>query len=62
MARGFLGLFGGDPGIVKLSQGQVLFTKGDSAKHLYVVEKGKLEVVEGDRVFEIIGEDDIVGR
>jgi CRP-like cAMP-binding protein len=62
MARGFLGLFGGDPGRVRLAQGQVLFKKGDPAKHLYVVEAGQLEVVENDRVLETIGEDDIVGE
>jgi CRP-like cAMP-binding protein len=59
---GFLGLFGGDPNRVKLTQGQILFKKGDPAKHLYIVESGKLEVVENDHVLETIGEDDIVGE
>ena len=62
MAKGFLGLFGGDPESMKLTQGQILFKKGDPAKHLYVVESGRLEVLEGDRVLETLGEDEIVGE
>jgi len=61
MATGFLGLFRGDK-VVKLGQGQILFNKGEPAKHLYVVEAGKLEVLEGDRVLEVVGPDDIVGE
>lgn len=62
MAKGFLGLFGGDPESMTLTQGQILFKKGDPAKHLYVVESGRLEVLEGDRVLETLGEDEIVGE
>jgi CRP-like cAMP-binding protein len=62
MAKGFLGLFGGDQGTVKLTQGQILFKKGDPATHLYVVEKGRLGVLEGDQVLETIDEDEIVGE
>ena len=59
---GFLGLFGGEPKKLKLDQGEVLFKKGDSAKHLYVVETGKLEILDGDKVLETVGVDDIVGE
>jgi CRP-like cAMP-binding protein len=62
MAKGFLGLFGGEAGSLKLTQGQVLFKKGDPAKHLYVVESGALEVVEGDQILETLGKDEIVGE
>ena len=52
MASGFLNLFRGEPSNIKLSHGQVLFNKGDPAKHLYVVEKGQIDILDGDKVLE----------
>ena len=62
MAKGFLSLFGGDPGKVKLDEGEVLFAKGDTAKHLFVVESGQLEIFDGDLVLQTLGPDEIVGE
>lgn len=62
MADGFLGLFRGDPGTKKLAPGQVLFSKGEAAHHLYVIESGKLEILDGDTVLETVGPEDIVGE
>ena len=62
MAKGFLNLFGGDPGKIRLDQGQILFSKGDTAKDLYVVESGRLEVFDGDQVLQTLGPDEIVGE
>jgi len=62
MATGFLGLFGGDPASMKLKPGQVLFSKGDAAKHLYVVQSGQLQIMEGERVLETLGVDEIIGE
>lgn len=62
MANGFLGLFRSGPSSVKLADGEVLFKKGDAAKHLYIVEKGELEVLDGDDVLATLGEGEIVGE
>lgn len=62
MASGLLGLFRGEPRNLKLKEGQVLFSKGDVAKELYVVQSGKLQVLEGDKVLETLGEDEIIGE
>lgn len=62
MANGFLNLFRGEPSNIKLAQGQVLFSKGDPAKHLYVIEKGQVDILDGDKVLETLGEGDIFGE
>lgn len=62
MASGFLSLFRSEPSNVKLAAGQVLFNKGDTAKHLYVVEKGQIEILDGDKILETLGEGDIFGE
>jgi len=62
MSNGFLNLFGGDPEKINLDEGQVLFSKGDAAKHFYVIESGQLEIVDGDHVLQTLGPDEIVGE
>lgn len=62
MADGFLGLFKSGPSRVTLAEGEVLFKRGDPAKCLYVVDKGQLEVLEGDTVLATFGEGEIVGE
>jgi CRP/FNR family cyclic AMP-dependent transcriptional regulator len=59
---GFLNLFRDESGAVELAEGQVVFSKGDPAKHLYVVQKGEVEIVDGDRVLETLKEGDIFGE
>jgi CRP/FNR family cyclic AMP-dependent transcriptional regulator len=59
---GFLNLFQGETGAVKLAPGQVLFSKGDPAKHLYVVQKGEVDIVDGDHVLETLKEGEIFGE
>jgi CRP/FNR family transcriptional regulator, cyclic AMP receptor protein len=59
---GFLNLFRDESGAVELAQGQVLFSKGDPAEHLYVVQKGEVDIVDGDRVLETLKEGDIFGE
>lgn len=59
---GFLNLLHDESGALELAEGEVLFSKGDPGHHLYVVEKGEVDIVDGDRVLETLKEGDIFGE
>ena len=58
----FLGLFRRSSEVVTLKPGDVLFKKGDPAKHMYVVLSGTIRVGDGNTVFEEISPGGIVGE
>lgn len=58
----FLGLFRRSSELVTLKPGEVLFKKGDPAKHMYVVLSGTVRVGDGNTVFEEISPGGIVGE
>jgi len=62
MAENFLGLFRDEPEAIKLRPGQVLFEKGEIGRHMYVVESGELQVIDGNHVFETVAAGGILGE
>jgi len=50
----FLGLFASEKEVVTLEPGQDLFRKGDAGHHMYVVQSGELQIIDGNHVFETI--------
>ena len=58
----FLGLFRRASEVVTLKPGEVLFKKGDAARHMYVVLSGSVRVGDGNTVFEEISPGGIVGE
>jgi len=62
MSEDFLGLFGNDTEGVTLSPGQTLFEKGEPAHGLYVVKSGEVQILDGNHVFETVGQGGILGE
>ena len=58
----FLNLFSGDEGVVRLTPGEKLFAKGDSATTLYVVRSGALQVHDGNVIYETVGPGGVLGE
>jgi CRP-like cAMP-binding protein len=58
----FLALFNRDPSVMALKAGEVLFKKGDSAAHAYVLLSGELTVGDGNAVYERLSPGGIVGE
>jgi CRP/FNR family transcriptional regulator, cyclic AMP receptor protein len=58
----FLGLFSRWDDLIELKAGDILFKKGDPAKHMYVVISGSLRVGEGNAVLEEVAPGGIVGE
>jgi CRP-like cAMP-binding protein len=47
---------------VQVYPGETLFQKGDRAVAVYVVKSGKLEIFDGDGVYETVGPGDLLGE
>jgi CRP-like cAMP-binding protein len=62
MSDDFLGLFGDDAPTQPLSAGQILFNKGDAADRFFVVKSGALQILDGNHVFETVGQGGVVGE
>jgi CRP-like cAMP-binding protein len=58
----FLYLVGPDEPTIEIHPGEILFEKGDHAYAMYIVKSGRLEIVDGGRVFETVGPGQIVGE
>ena len=58
----FLGLFNREPNVTALKAGEVLFKKGDPARHLYVVLSGELRVGDGNATYETLSAGGILGE
>ena len=62
MSEDFLGLFGDDTQTVSLNAGEALFQKGDPATTAFIVKSGALQILDGNHVFETLGEGGILGE
>lgn len=62
MGEDFLGLFRHEPDIVTLEPGQLLFEKGETGRHMYVVKSGEVQVLDGNHYFENVSAGGIVGE
>lgn len=51
-----------EPNQRRLGAGEVLFEVGDHATHMYAVIEGEIEIVDGERVVETVGPDEIFGE
>jgi len=60
--RNFLGLFKGEENVVAVKAGDVLFSKGDPARSMYVVLSGDLRVGDGNKIFEQLSAGGLVGE
>jgi hypothetical protein len=58
----FLGLFRNQESVVALKRGDILFRKGDPARHMYVVLSGEVSVGDGDKVFEHVSAGGMLGE
>jgi len=52
MLEDFLGLFRSETDIVTLQPGQVLFEKGEAGRHMYVIQSGEVQILDGNHNFE----------
>lgn len=62
MSEDFLGLFRSETDFVTLQPGQVLFEKGEAGRHMYVVQSGEVQVLDGNHYFESVSSGGIVGE
>lgn len=62
MPENFLGLFRGETNILTLQPGEVLFEKGDTGRHMYVIKSGEVQVADGNQYFENVPAGGIVGE
>src|SRR5262245_35081783 len=62
MAENFLGLFSSATDVIPLKAGQVLFEKGATGNHMYVVKSGEVAITDGNHVFETVSAGGIVGE
>jgi len=58
----FLGLFRSETDIVTLQPGQVLFEKGEAGCHMYVIQSGEVQILDGNHNFESVSAGGIVGE
>jgi len=58
----FLYLLGNDTPAVEVHPGETLFAKGDRAINVYVIKSGKMEIFDGDVVYESVGPGDLIGE
>ena len=62
MPEDFLGLFRSETDIVTLQPGQVLFEKGEAGRHMYVIQSGEVQILDGNHNFESVSAGGIVGE
>jgi CRP-like cAMP-binding protein len=62
MSEDFSGLFAGETDVVNLGAGETLFKRGESARLMYVVKSGSLQVLDGNYVYETVSAGDIIGE
>lgn len=58
----FLSVTGVDDAFVPLQPGDILFTKGEEGKTMYVIRSGQLEIFDGKVVLETVRRGDILGE
>jgi CRP-like cAMP-binding protein len=58
----FLAVFKGEPNVVELKAGEVLFKAGDPSQHMFAVLSGTVRISDGEIVYEEVAPGGIVGE
>jgi CRP/FNR family transcriptional regulator, cyclic AMP receptor protein len=62
MSEDFLGLFASETEVITLAPGETLFEKGEPRHLMYVVKTGRLQITDGNIVYETVSAGGIVGE
>lgn len=47
---------------LSLKAGETIFRKGDPGEHMYLIRKGSVEILVGDKLVELLGPDEFFGE